>query len=102
MTPRDQSLNTGTSTGFSSNPDVAEGDGSAWSVPITFDPTTSGITRGEDAYEFRLVVNDAQGERTVIDRAYAASESVNTRVTVYGKATLQIYINNELYLGWSP
>ena len=102
VTPGDQNLNTGTSTGFSSNPDAAEGDESAWSVPITFDPTTSGITRGEGAYEFRLIVNDAQGERTVIDRAYAASESVSTRVTVYGKATLQIYINNELYLGWSP
>ena len=94
-----QNSSAGATSDFSSNPGAAEGDVGAWSVPIIFDASSSGIG---DAYEFRLVVNDAQGERTVIDRAYAAGEGINTRVTVYGKATLQIYINNNLYMAWSP
>ena len=89
----------GFETGFSSNPSTAGGDESAWSVPIRFDPVASGIT---GPYEFRLAVSDTQGERTPIDRAYAAGEGVDTRVTVYGKAALQIFINNNLYMAWSP
>ena len=101
---------TGTSFGFEgvdidSTPPIIEGDnaGDRRTIPFNFDPASLGVSSlRENPYDFRLVVSDAQGERTVIDERIDAGESVSTTVTVYGNALLQTYINDILYQAWNP
>jgi beta-lactam-binding protein with PASTA domain len=73
------------------------------SIPFTFDPVRLGLrTLTDSEYELRLVVNDNEGERVVIERQVPAGQSVSTVVTVFGDALLQTYINDVFFQAWSP
>lgn len=76
----------------------------ARTVPFLFDPKSMGLKRLlTDSYQLRLVVKDADGERTVLDRAMQPGESVRTTVTVHGaNALLQTYIDGVFFQAWRP
>ena len=72
-------------------------------VSVTFDPATLGVrSLLERDYDLRLVVQDDNGERTVIDRRVRAGESVSAVVVVEGDAMLQTYINGVFFQAWRP
>src|SRR5690625_2493550 len=72
-------------------------------IPVTFDPTNLGVRALlEDEYDLRLVVQDEQGERVVIDQRVPAGEVVRDDVIVYGDALLQTYINGVFFQAWRP
>lgn len=74
------------------------------SIPFTFDPAAMGVrSLVEQSYHLRLVVDDREGERTVLDRNVEAGEVVSTTVTVYGPdALLQTFINDVPFQAWRP
>jgi hypothetical protein len=51
-------------------------------------------------YTLRLTVNDSRGERQVLNEAMAASESLSTSIVVDGKAKMELFINDVLFMGW--
>ena len=73
-------------------------------IPFTFDPASMGVrSLTEQGYHLRLVVDDDQGERTVLDRDVEAGETISTTVTVYGPdALLQTYVNGVPFQAWRP
>ena len=72
-------------------------------VSVTFDPATLGVrSLLERDYDLRLVVQDDNGERTVIDRRVRAGESVSAVIVVEGDALLQTYINGVFFQAWRP
>lgn len=78
--------------------------GESRTVPFAFDPATMGMKRLMDhAYQLKLVVRDARGERTVLDRTLKAGQSVSTSVEVYGSSPLlQTYIDGVFFQAWRP
>ena len=74
------------------------------SIPFTFDPASMGVrSLVESGYHLELVVEDREGERTVLDREVEAGEIVSTTVTVYGPdALLQTFINGVPFQAWRP
>lgn len=78
-------------------------DGSR-SVPFRFDPNELGVrSLIERDYELRLVVRDADGERTVLDRVVTAGETVRTTVAVRGdEPLLQTFVNGVFFQAWRP
>ncbi len=82
----------------------AASSGGTRTVPFTFDPRSMGLKRLMDhAYQLKLVVRDAQGERTVLDRAMKAGESFVMTVQVHGSdALLQTYIDGVFFQAWRP
>ena len=86
------------------SPEGEEGtNGELWApqrvVPIIFDPVRLGFNQG---FNLRLVVSDAGGLRTVIDRHVDGGEVVSTKITVFGDAAIQMFIDGRLYQAWSP
>lgn len=80
-----------------------EADDAGRRVTVTFDPASLGVrTLLERDYDLRLVVQDDQGERTVIDRRVRAGERVSAVVVVHGDALLQTYINGVFFQAWRP
>ena len=79
------------------------GDGSR-SVPFRFDPNELGVrSLIEHDYRLRLVVRDADGERTVLDRLVNAGETVRATVVVKGdEPLLQTYVNGVFFQAWRP
>ena len=72
-------------------------------VSVTFDPATLGVrSLLERDYDLRLVVQDDNGERTVIDRRVDAGEPVSAVVMIEGDALLQTYINDVFFQAWRP
>lgn len=73
-------------------------------IPFTFDPRSMGVrSMVEEQYHLRLVVDDREGERTILDRDVEAGEIVSTTVTVYGDdALLQTFINGIPFQAWRP
>lgn len=72
-------------------------------ISVTFDPATLGVrSLLERDYDLRLVVQDDNGERTVIDRRVRAGEPVSAVVLVEGDALLQTYINGVFFQAWRP
>jgi beta-lactam-binding protein with PASTA domain len=72
-------------------------------VTVTFDPASLGVrTLLERDYDLRLVVQDDDGERTVVDRRVRAGEPVSAVVVVQGEALLQTYINGVFFQAWRP
>ena len=73
-------------------------------IPFTFDPAAMGVRSLTDqGYHLRLVVEDDQGERTILDRNVEAGETIATTVTVYGQdALLQTYVNGVPFQAWRP
>ena len=72
-------------------------------ISVTFDPTNLGVRALlEDEYDLRLVVQDEQGERTVVDQRVEAGGVVRDDVIVYGDALLQTYINGVFFQAWRP
>jgi serine/threonine-protein kinase len=73
-------------------------------IPFTFDPASMGVrSLVEEAYHLRLVVDDREGERTILDRDVDAGEIISTTVTVYGPdALLQTFINGVPFQAWRP
>jgi hypothetical protein len=99
--------NGGSSAGSGSGldgPSGAAGAGGTRTVPFTFDPKTMGLKRLMDqAYQLKLVVRDSEGERTVLDRAMKAGESLVMTVQVHGgSALLQTYIDGVFFQAWRP
>lgn len=68
-------------------------------VPIIFDSVKLGFNQ---EFHLRLVVSDAGGLRTVIDRRVNGGEVVSTKVTVFGDAEIQTFIDGRFYQAWSP
>lgn len=71
-------------------------------IPIRFDPSAQGFLQGDTSYAFKLVVNDAAGERVAIDEVLSTRSQVDTSVQVSGDANLQLFVNDILFLAWSP
>lgn len=88
----------------SERPDLfPEGELGGRSVPFEFDPAAQGIpSLMNQRYELRIVVEDDEGERTVLERNMPAGEALSTTVTVYGDALLRMYINEIFFMAWRP
>ena len=73
-------------------------------IPFRFDPASVGVASlTRDSYRLTLVVNDDDGERTVLDRELEAGESVVTSVRVVGdEPMLQTFINGSFFQAWRP
>lgn len=73
-------------------------------VPFAFDPKAMGMKRLlTDGYRLKLVVQDADGERTVLDRAMKPGEAISTSVVVHGpNPLLQTYIDGVFFQAWRP
>lgn len=72
-------------------------------VPFAFDPGRLGVaslTRND--YALRLVVRDADGERTALEGIVPAGEAVFADVRVAGDALLQTYVNDIFFQAWAP
>ena len=96
--------NGGTSAGSGLDLNGPSGAGGTRTVPFTFDPKTMGMKRLMDqGYQLKLVVRDSQGERTVLDRAMKAGESLVMTVQVHGSSPLlQTYIDGVFFQAWRP
>lgn len=72
-------------------------------VSVTFDPAALGVrSLMERDYDLKLVVQDEEGERVVVDRRVRAGEKVSAVVLVQGDALLQTYINGVFFQAWRP
>jgi hypothetical protein len=82
---------------------VAQADGSRL-IPFRFDPASVGVASlTREPYRLTLVVADAEGERTVLDRDLAAGEAVSLSVRVVGDEPLvQTFINGSFFQAWRP
>lgn len=82
---------------------VAQADGSRL-IPFRFDPGSVGVASlTREPYRLTLVVADAEGERTVLDRDLAAGEAVSLSVRVVGDEPLvQTFINGSFFQAWRP
>ncbi len=82
---------------------VAQADGSRL-IPFRFDPGSVGVASlTREPYRLTLVVADAEGERTVLDRDLAAGEGVSLSVRVVGDEPLvQTFINGSFFQAWRP
>jgi serine/threonine-protein kinase len=96
--------NGGTSAGSGQGLNGPSGTGGTRTVPFTFDPKTMGLKRLMDqGYQLKLVVRDSEGERTVLDRAMKAGESLVMTVQVHGGSPLlQTYIDGVFFQAWRP
>ena len=67
-------------------------------IPFTFDPKGLGIPELlEQPYTLRLTVRDERGERQIL-----AAEPLSTSVVVAGEATMELFINDVLFMSWNP
>ncbi|MFN2321953.1 MAG: PASTA domain-containing protein [Trueperaceae bacterium] len=82
---------------------VAQADGSRL-IPFRFDPGSVGVASlTREPYRLTLVVADAEGERTVLDRDLGAGEGVSLSVRVVGDDPLvQTFINGSFFQAWRP
>jgi beta-lactam-binding protein with PASTA domain len=82
---------------------VVQADGSRL-IPFRFDPASVGVASlTREPYRLTLVVADAEGERTVLDRDLAAGEGVSVSVRVVGDEPLvQTFINGSFFQAWRP
>ena len=73
-------------------------------IPFRFDPSQVGVASlTREPYRLTLVVSDAAGERTVLDRELGAGEGVVTSVRVEGdEPLLQTFINGSFFQAWRP
>ncbi len=72
-------------------------------IPFAFDPKEAGIPEIlEQPYKLRLTVQDALGERELLNRDIPAAESVEATLQIYGEATAQLFINDVLFTSWNP
>lgn len=78
--------------------------GATRTVPFVFNPANMGVKRlMEKPYQLKLVVTDADGERTVLDRTLQPGQGVTTSVTVNGDSPLlQTYIDGVFFQAWRP
>jgi beta-lactam-binding protein with PASTA domain len=90
--------------GNASTPSATTAPTGPRTVPFVFDPKSMGMKRLlTDRYRLKLVVRDADGERTVLDRDMQPGESVRTTVTVRGaNPLLQTYIDGVFFQAWRP
>lgn len=73
-------------------------------IPVNFHPASYSFLQGR-SFRYRLVVQDTQGERTLIDRQVQNGETISQLVTVYGsteQVELRTYIDNEYFQAWNP
>ena len=82
---------------------VSQADGSRL-IPFRFDPGSVGVASlMREPYRLTLVVSDAEGERTVLDRDLGAGEGVSLSVRVVGDEPLvQTFINGSFFQAWRP
>ncbi len=80
-----------------------EADG-ARVIPFRFDPANVGVASlTRQPYRLTVVLSDAEGERTVLDRDLAAGEGVEMSVRVVGdEPLLQTFINDSFFQAWRP
>jgi beta-lactam-binding protein with PASTA domain len=73
-------------------------------IPFRFDPAHVGVAAlTRDAYRLTLTVTDDAGERTVLDRDFAAGEALEMSVQVVGdEPLLQTFINGSFFQAWRP
>jgi beta-lactam-binding protein with PASTA domain len=73
-------------------------------IPFRFEPATVGVASlMREPYRLRLVVADADGERTVFDRELAAGEALAVPVRVVGdEPLLQTFLNGSFFQAWRP
>ncbi|MEM6428738.1 MAG: PASTA domain-containing protein [Deinococcota bacterium] len=73
----------------------------ARNITIRFNPDNYGFLQSQENM-FQLIVNDDRGEREVISRLLQDGDTIDTVITVYGRAELRTYINNNLFQAWNP
>lgn len=76
-------------------------DASARNVTIRFNPNNYGFLQSQENL-FQLIVSDDRGEREVINRLLRQGDTIDTVITIYGRAELRTYINNNLFQAWNP
>ena len=74
---------------------------SARNVTIRFNPNNYGFLQSQENL-FQLIVSDDRGEREVINRLLRQGDTIDTVITIYGRAELRTYINNNLFQAWNP
>lgn len=101
--PGEEAVETRRASGDASGDETPPGDDAGRRVSVTFDPASLGVrSLVERDYDLRLVVQDDEGERTVVDRRVRAGETVSAVVVVQGDAILQTYINGVFFQAWRP
>ncbi len=76
-------------------------DPSARNVTIRFNPNNYGFLQSQENL-FQLIVSDDRGEREIINRLLREGDTIDTVITIYGRAELRTYINNNLFQAWNP
>jgi serine/threonine-protein kinase len=82
-------------------PTPAADAANARNITIRFDPNNYGFLQSQEN-GFQLIVNDDRGEREVISQLLQDGDTIDTVITVYGRAELRTYINNNLFQAWNP
>jgi len=86
-------------------PDSMVGEGESVSVVVSKGPgplpgTTSlnfRLPETEEYYQVLVMVNDVKGAREVYRNIHGSGEDVTVPVSYYGKATVDVYLNGQLY-----
>jgi len=76
-------------------------DATARNVTIRFNPNNYGFLQSQENL-FQLIVSDDRGEREAINRLLRDGDTIDTVITIYGRAELRTYINNNLFQAWNP
>jgi murein DD-endopeptidase MepM/ murein hydrolase activator NlpD len=75
----------------------------ARAIPFRFDPEEVGdASLLKQAYNIRVLVQDEQGERELLWRKVPAAQVTEATFKIYGEATMQLFINNVLFMTWNP
>lgn len=96
QTPTTPNTDTNTAADTTSNLDP-----SARNVTIRFNPNNYGFLQSQENL-FQLIVSDNRGEREIINRLLREGDTIDTVITIYGRAELRTYINNNLFQAWNP
>jgi hypothetical protein len=70
-------------------------------VQFNFNPAQLGISELlEQPYSLRLAVQDERGKRQVFGALILPGTSFSAPIVVEGKATMELFINNVLFMKW--
>jgi hypothetical protein len=98
-------MSTPDSLGATPNDEIANIDVSKTPrvIPFTFDPKNWGIPELlEQPYDLKITILDESGESSPVRQKMLAGEALETTLSVYGEATVSIFINDALFSAYNP